>query len=104
MIFAFWIGVNEYLSAVTFCFMVRCGRILKDVLTRYRRLLCYFAECEHLMPGHTQPWLDKGLLPETLAGAERVVSGQAEPEDIIDPWNRRLKQYSFGRFAITTRQ
>jgi hypothetical protein len=31
------------------------------------------------------------------------LSGQAAAEDIIDPWNRRLKQYSCGRFAITTR-
>jgi hypothetical protein len=64
----------------------------------------YFAEFDHLMPGHNQPWLDKGLLPQTVAGAEKVISGQAEAEDIIDPWNRLLKQYSFGRFSITTRQ
>jgi hypothetical protein len=44
------------------------------------------------------------MLPETLARAGKVVSRQAEPEDIIDPWNRRLKQYSLGRLAITTRQ
>ncbi len=37
----------------------------------------YFAEFDHLMPGHNQPWLDKGLLPETVAGAEKVISGQA---------------------------
>jgi glyoxylase-like metal-dependent hydrolase (beta-lactamase superfamily II) len=80
------------------------GGSLKDLVTSYRRLMGHFEEFDHLMPGHNQPWLDKGLLPETLAGAEKVLSGQVEPEDIIDPWNRRLKQYSFGRFAITTRQ
>jgi glyoxylase-like metal-dependent hydrolase (beta-lactamase superfamily II) len=79
------------------------GGSLKDLLTSYRRLMGYFEEFDHLMPGHNQPWLDKGLLPETLAGAEKILSGQAAAEDIIDPWNRRLKQYSFGRFAITTR-
>jgi glyoxylase-like metal-dependent hydrolase (beta-lactamase superfamily II) len=80
------------------------GGSLKDLLTSYRRLMGYFEEFDHLMPGHNHSWLDKDLLPETLAGAERVWSRQAEPEDIIDPWNRRLKQYSFGRFAITTPQ
>jgi hypothetical protein len=54
------------------------------------------------MPGHNQPRLDKDLLPETLEGAEKVLSGQAEPREIVDPWNRRLKQYSFGRFQILT--
>jgi len=79
------------------------GGSLNHLLTSYTRLMGYFEDFDHLMPGHNQPWLDKGLLPETLAGAEKVLSGQATAEDIIDPWNRRLKQYSFGRFAITTR-
>ena len=79
------------------------GGSLEDLVKSYRKLMGYFEEFDHLMPGHNQPWLDKSLLPETLAGAEKVLSGQAEAEDIIDPWNRRLKQYSFGRFSITTR-
>jgi glyoxylase-like metal-dependent hydrolase (beta-lactamase superfamily II) len=79
------------------------GGSLEDLLMSYRRLMDYFEEFDHLMPGHNQPWLDKGLLPETMAGAEKVLCGRAEPEDIVDPWRRRLKQYSFGRFAITTR-
>ena len=79
------------------------GGSLKDLISSYRRLMPYFEDFDHLMPGHNQPWLDKELLPATLAGAEKVLSGQAEFESIIDPWNRRLKQYSFGRFAITTR-
>ena len=80
------------------------GGSLKDLLTSYKRLMGYFQEFDHLMPGHNQPWLDKDLLSQTLAGAEKILYGHAEPEDIIDPWNRPLKQYSFGRFAITTRQ
>jgi hypothetical protein len=64
----------------------------------------YFDDFDHLMPGHNEPWLDKNLLPETLAGAEKIVSGQAEFREIIDPWNRRLRHYSFDRFDILTRQ
>jgi glyoxylase-like metal-dependent hydrolase (beta-lactamase superfamily II) len=78
------------------------GGSLKDLISSYGRLRGHFEEFDYLMPGHNQPWLDKGLLPETLAGAEKIWSGQAEPEDMIDPWNRRFKQYSFGRFSITT--
>jgi glyoxylase-like metal-dependent hydrolase (beta-lactamase superfamily II) len=80
------------------------GGSLKDLITSYRRLMEHFDEFDHLMPAHNQPWLDKDLLPETLAGAEKIFSGEAEPEDIVDPWNRRLKQYSFSRFSILTRQ
>jgi hypothetical protein len=64
----------------------------------------YFDDFDHLMPGHNQPWLEKNLLPETLAGAEGVLSGEVGPREIVDPWNRRLKQYSFGRFEILTPQ
>ena len=78
------------------------GGNLKELIASYRRLMNYFDEFDRLMPSHNEPWLDKDLLPETLAGAEQVLSGRAEPRDIVDPWNRRLKQYSFGRFAILT--
>jgi glyoxylase-like metal-dependent hydrolase (beta-lactamase superfamily II) len=78
------------------------GGSLKDLIASYQRLMQYFDEFDHLMPSHNQPWLDKDLLPETLAAAEKVFSGEAESRDIIDPWNRRLKQYSFGRFEILT--
>lgn len=78
------------------------GGSLPDLIGSYRNLMTYFDEFDHLMPGHNQPWLDKDLLPETLEGAEKVLSGQAEPCEIIDPWNRRLSEYSFGRFQIVT--
>lgn len=42
-------------------------------------------------------------LPETLAGAEQIVAGQAGFREIVDPWNRRLRQYSLGRTEILTR-
>jgi glyoxylase-like metal-dependent hydrolase (beta-lactamase superfamily II) len=80
------------------------GGSLEDLITSYQRLMDYFDDFDHLMPGHNEPWLDKNLLPETLAGAEKIVSGQAEYREIIDPWNRRLRQYSFGRFEILTGQ
>lgn len=80
------------------------GGSLKDLLASYRRLMGYFDDFDHLMPRHNEPWLDKDLLPETLTGAERVASGEAESREIVDPWNRRLRQYSFGRFSILTRQ
>jgi glyoxylase-like metal-dependent hydrolase (beta-lactamase superfamily II) len=79
------------------------GGSLKDLIASYRRLMDYFDEFDHLMPSHNEPWLDKDLLPETLTGAEKVISGQADFREITDPWNRRLKKYSFGRFAIITR-
>jgi glyoxylase-like metal-dependent hydrolase (beta-lactamase superfamily II) len=78
------------------------GGSLEALIMSYRKLMKYFAEFDHLMPGHNRPWLEKTLLPETLEGAEKVLSGQAASQEIIDPWNRRLKQYSFGRFEILT--
>jgi glyoxylase-like metal-dependent hydrolase (beta-lactamase superfamily II) len=79
------------------------GGSLEDLVESYRRLMGYLDDFDHLMPSHNEPWLDKDLLPETLAGAERVASGDAESQEIVDPWNRRLRQYSFGRFSILTR-
>ncbi len=79
------------------------GGSLEDLITSYRKLMAYFDDFDHLMPSHNEPWLDKNLLPETLAGAKKVLSGQARSQKIIDPWNRQLKEYSFGRFAILTR-
>lgn len=78
------------------------GGSLPELITSYRKLMSYFDEFDHLMPGHNEPWLDKELLPETLEGAEKVLSDQAEPCRVVDPWNRHLKQYSFGRFQILT--
>ena len=78
------------------------GGNLADLIQSYRRLMRYFDDFDRLMPAHNQPWLDKELLPETLAGAEKVASGQAEFQQIVDPWNQRLRQYSFGRFQILT--
>jgi glyoxylase-like metal-dependent hydrolase (beta-lactamase superfamily II) len=78
------------------------GGSLTDLIASYRRLMSYFDDFDHLMPSHNEPWLDKDLLPETLAGAEKVLSGQAKSREIIDPWNRRLKAYSFDRFTILT--
>jgi glyoxylase-like metal-dependent hydrolase (beta-lactamase superfamily II) len=80
------------------------GGSMKDLLMSYRRLMSYFDDFDHLMPGHNEPWLDKQLLRASLAGAEKVVSGQAEYREITDPWNRRLRQYSFDQFSILTPQ
>jgi glyoxylase-like metal-dependent hydrolase (beta-lactamase superfamily II) len=79
------------------------GGSVDELLASYRKLTRYVGDFDHLMPGHNEPWLDKDLLPESLAAAERIVSGQAEHQEIVDPWDRRLKQYSFGRFDILTR-
>lgn len=79
------------------------GGSVEDLVTSYRKLMDSFEDFDHLMPGHNRPWLDKDLLPETLAGAEQIVAGQAEFREIVDPWNRRLRQYSFGRTEILTR-
>jgi glyoxylase-like metal-dependent hydrolase (beta-lactamase superfamily II) len=79
------------------------GGSLRDLLTSYKRLMGFFNDFDHLMPCHNQPWLDKSLLPAALDGAEKVLSGKVKFREITDPWNRRLKQYSFGRFEILTR-
>ncbi len=79
------------------------GGNLNDLRMSYQRLMGYLDDFDYLMPGHNEPWLGKELLTEALAGAEKVLAGQATYEEITDPWNRRLRQYSFGRFSIWTR-
>ena len=46
------------------------GGSLPDLLASYRRLMGYLDDFDHLMPSHNEPWLDKDLLPESLAAAE----------------------------------
>src|SRR6185436_16425622 len=78
------------------------GGNLEDLVMSYIKLMDYFDDFDRLMPGHNEPWLGKELLPASLAGAEKVLSGQAEYTEVSDPWNRRLRQYSFGQFSILT--
>jgi len=80
------------------------GGSLEDVITSYQRLMDYFDEFDRLMPGHNEPSLDKDLLPEALAAAEKVLSGKAKFQEVTDPWNRRLKRYCFGEIEILARQ
>jgi glyoxylase-like metal-dependent hydrolase (beta-lactamase superfamily II) len=76
---------------------------LTDLVSSYIRLSNYYDQFDHLMPAHNRPWLDKSLLPRTQQGAERVLAGEAEPQDIVDPWGRQLRLYSFEGFGILTR-
>ena len=67
------------------------GGSLPDLVASYRKLMAFFDEFDHLMPGHNQPWLDEEVLPETLDGAEKVLAGQAECQEITDLSNRRFE-------------
>ena len=78
------------------------GGSLEELIASYRRLMGYFDAFDHLMPSHNEARLDKDLLPESLEGAERVLAGAVEPKEFVDPWNRRLRRYSSGRFDIIT--
>jgi glyoxylase-like metal-dependent hydrolase (beta-lactamase superfamily II) len=79
------------------------GGNVADLATSYRKLIHHFDDFDLIMPSHGQPSLDKNLLPESLAGAEKVLSGEARSSTFIDPWGRVLKKYSFDRFNIQTR-
>jgi glyoxylase-like metal-dependent hydrolase (beta-lactamase superfamily II) len=79
------------------------GGSVSELVGSYRRLMHHLDDFDRIMPSHGRPWLDKSLLPESLAAAEQVLAGSATPTDFVDPWGRRLKKYSFGRFNIQTR-
>jgi glyoxylase-like metal-dependent hydrolase (beta-lactamase superfamily II) len=78
------------------------GGSVEELVGSYLDLMGYYEAFDHLMPGHNVPWLGKDLLPETLAGAERVLAGEAEFREVVDPWGRRLRDYSVGRCSIQT--
>ena len=78
------------------------GGSLDDLILSYRRLMGYYDEFDHLMPSHNEPWIDKSLLPEALAGAEKIAAGEIQAEEFIDPWNRKLQRYCYGRFELLT--
>jgi len=76
------------------------GASLKDLIASYSKLMGFFDAFDYLMPSHNEPWIDKDLLPESLAGAEKIAAGEVEPEAFVDPWNRRLHRYVWGRFEL----
>lgn len=78
------------------------GGSLEELVGSYLDLMGFYEDFDHLMPGHNVPWLGKDLLPETLAGAERVLAGEAEFREVVDPWGWRLREYSLGRCSIQT--
>lgn len=79
------------------------GGSLNDLTASYSRLIERYDAFDHLMPSHNDFWLDKHLLPETLDGAKRVLRGEVRPIERTDRWNRRINEYSFPGFSITTR-
>lgn len=79
------------------------GGSVPDLLASYRRLAGYAEAFDTLMPCHNEPWLGADLLPEALAGAEKIVAGEASWREITDPWGMRLREYRFARCSILTR-
>ncbi len=79
------------------------GGSLEELTDSYRKLMNRYDDFDWLMPSHNEPWLDKSLLPEALAGAERVAAGKVVPTEVVDPWGRTLHRYVVGRFELLTR-
>lgn len=77
------------------------GSDVVALIASYELLMRHYDEFDCLMPCHNRPCLSKDLLPVALAG--HVLSGNARPENGIDPWGRHYKKYDFGRIAILTK-
>jgi hypothetical protein len=80
------------------------GGSVTELVASYRKLSGCFDAFDHLVPGHNEPWLDRDLLPESLTGAEKVLSGEADYREAVDLWNRPVREYSLGRFKLLTRR
>ena len=78
------------------------GGDVGDLAASYRRLMQNYGDFDRIMPSHGQPWLEKELLPDMLAGADAVLSGASQPSDFTDPWGRHIHKHDFGRFNIQT--
>ena len=78
------------------------GGNLDALIGSYNKLMLYDNNFDLLIPSHNEPVYDKHLLRDSLTAAEKVLSGNADFEDKIDPWNRKIREYSFGRFQILT--
>jgi hypothetical protein len=78
------------------------GGGLEELVASYEKLMRFAGDFDCLVPSHNEPVFDENLLPDTLAAAEKVMCGNAEFKDKTDPWNRRIREYNFGRFQILT--
>jgi glyoxylase-like metal-dependent hydrolase (beta-lactamase superfamily II) len=75
---------------------------LADLIESYKKLMLFDNSFDLLIPSHNEPVYDKYLLQDSLGAAEKVLSGNADFTEKIDPWNRKIREYSFGRFQILT--
>lgn len=78
------------------------GGNLEDLIASYKKLMHFYNDFDCLIPSHNEPVFDKDLLPDSLTAAEKVLSGNAKYTEKTDRWNRRIREYSFGRFQILT--
>ena len=75
---------------------------LADLIESYKKLMPYNNSIDLLIPSHNEPVYDRDLLQDSLEAAEKVLSGNAGFTEKTDPWNRKIREYSFGRFQILT--
>jgi glyoxylase-like metal-dependent hydrolase (beta-lactamase superfamily II) len=75
---------------------------LVDLIESYKKLMFYDNSFDLLIPSHNEPVYDKYLLQDSLEAAEKVLSGNADYTEKLDPWNRKIREFSFGRFQIIT--
>ncbi len=78
------------------------GGSLSELITSYRKLMRFRDDFDLLIPSHSEPVADKDLLPDSLSAAENILNGYDRFKERIDPWNRWIREYDFGRFRILT--
>ncbi|MGA2079277.1 MAG: MBL fold metallo-hydrolase [Holophaga sp.] len=90
-----WVGDVFYTGQI---YTWLAGGDVGQLVASYRRLVELFPAYDLLMPAHNEPAVEKAVLREALAGAEKVLAG-AGGYTLLEGGRRK---YDFGRFAFVT--
>jgi len=78
------------------------GGNLPMFVDSYLKMLDYYDEYEHLMPGHNEPWVEKMLLKEVFKSVVDIAEGRGSYKEGSDR-GIPIRKYEYDRFSIVTR-
>ncbi len=78
------------------------GGDIPTFVDSYMRMLDHYAEYEHLMPSHNEPWVEKELLKEVFKAVVDIAEGRGSYREGTDR-GIPIRKYEYQRFSIVTR-
>ena len=78
------------------------GGNLPMFVDSYLKMLKYYDQYDHLMPGHNEPWVEKELLKEVFKAVVDIAEGRGTYKEGTDR-GIPIRKYEYDRFSVVTR-